>query len=321
MEVEMKKTLVAVLVSVGLAGPAMAQAPNGPVSLVNPFTVGGLTDLTARFIVTKIQPKFPSGIAVVNRPGAGGSIGVTEVVQASPNGTTIALTPTASLVDQPQMNNLPYKTPDDFDPIVNTITYYQLLAVRGDAPWKDAKDLIAAARAKPNTLRIASSGIGTAAHLNLAQLTTTAKIDVVHVPFSGWAEGSAALLGGHIDALVVNPGEGRQLVNAKRIKILGAFQPARSRFYVEVPTFKELGYDAGVSLSFVVIAPNGLPAGVKGHFHDTIKAVLDDPSFQDFVKSREVEVNYMDGAATKAMLWSEYRQHTTLLETLGLRAK
>src|SRR5882757_3892954 len=91
----MNRLSLALLLSVGLIGTAAAQAPNGAVSVVNPFTVGGLTDLTARFIVNKIQARFPAGIAVINRPGAGGSIGVTEIVQSTPDGTTIGITPTA----------------------------------------------------------------------------------------------------------------------------------------------------------------------------------------------------------------------------------
>lgn len=301
--------------------PAMAQQPKGSVTLINPFTVGGLTDLTARFLSDKAKAKFPAGIAVINRPGAGGSIGVTEIVQAKPDGTTIGLAPTASIVDQPQINNLPYKTPDDYAPIINTITYYQFLAVRADAPWKTAKELTDAVKASPGKLRFGSSGIGTASHLNLAQLTAAAKIDVVHAPFSGWAEGSAALLGGHVDTLIINPGEGRQLVNAGRIRILAAFQPKRSKFYPDVPTFKELGYDVAVSLSFVMIGPKDMPADTRQYFHDAFKAVLDDESFRNFAASREVEVNYLNSADTKAMVWREYREHTDLLKTLGLLAK
>lgn len=317
----MKKTLTAALVSLSFVFPAMAQAPSGPVSVINPFTVGGLTDLTARFIVDKIKPQFPAGIAVLNRPGAGGSIGVTEIVQAKPDGTVIGLTPTASLIDQPQMNNLPYKTPDDYDPIINTITYYQFLAVRGDAPWKDIKELLAVVKDQPGKLRFGSSGIGTASHLNLAQLTSKADLDVVHVPFSGWAEGSAALLGGHVDTLIINPGEGRQLADAGRIRILAAFQPERSPFYPDVPTFKELGHDVAVSLSFVITGPKGIPEATKTLFHDSIKAVLQDQAFLDFAKSREVEVNYLNSADAKAMLMTEYKEHTELLTTLGLIAK
>jgi tripartite-type tricarboxylate transporter receptor subunit TctC len=157
--------------------------------------------------------------------------------------------------------------------------------------------------------------------LNLAQFQSAADLKFVHVPFSGWAEGSAALLGGHVDALTINPGEGRQLVNAGRIRVLVAFQPQRSPFYPDVPGMKELGYDVGVSLNFVVIGPNGLPEGAKRYIHDAFKAVLDDPSFQSFAKSREIEVNYLNGADTKKMVWQEYREHTKLLQTLGLLAK
>lgn len=311
----------AALLSIGLLAPAMAQQPKGAVTLINPFTVGGLTDLTARFLADKAKAKFPSGIAVVNRPGAGGSIGVTEVVQARPDGTTIALAPTASIVDQPQMNKLPYKTPDDFAPIINVLTYYQFLAVRADAPWKTAKELLDAVRASPGKVRFGSSGIGTASHLNLAQLTSAAKIDVVHAPFSGWAEGSAALLGGHVDTLIVNPGEGRQLVNAGRIRILAAFQPERSKFYPDVPTFKELGHDVAVSLSFVLIGPKDLPEDAKAYLHDALKEAVLDESFQKFAASREVEANYLNSADAKAMVWREFRDHTELLKKLDLLAK
>lgn len=321
----MRKTLLPALAMLaafaGFAAPAAAQAPTGAVTVIVPFTVGGLNDLTARAVAEKIKGQLPGGIAVINRTGAGGSIGVTEVVQGKPDGTVLGLAPTPALLDQPQMNALPYKGPQDYTAIANTVTYYQLLAVRGDAPWKDIKELMAAAKASPAKLRFGTSGIGTAAHLNLAQLQAASGIDVVHVPFSGWAEGSAALLGGHVDTLVINPGEGRQLTNAGRIRILAAFQPARSPFYPDVPTFKELGYDIGVNLSFSFFGPKGLPAGVTDFYAKAIRAAVEDKAFQDFAKAREIEVNYMDSAQLAAFFDKEFKEHTALLDKLGLLKK
>lgn len=318
----MRRTLLpALAMLVAFAAPAAAQAPSGAVTVVVPFTVGGLNDLTARSVVEKIKGQFPGGIAVINRTGAGGSIGVTEIVQAKPDGTVIGLAPTPALLDQPQMNALPYKGPQDYTPVANTVTYYQLLAVRGDAPWKDIKELMAAAKAAPAKLRFGSSGIGTASHLNLAQLQAASGIDVVHVPFSGWAEGSAALLGGHVDTLIINPGEGRQLTNAGRIRILAAFQPTRSPYYPDVPTFKEIGYDIGVNLSFSFVGPKGLPAGVTDFYAKAVRAAVEDKAFQDFAKAREIEVNYMDSAQLGAFFDKEFKEHTVLLEKLGLLKK
>ena len=322
----MRKTLLptlALLLACAAPGlsPALAQAPAGAVTVIVPFTVGGLNDLTARSVVEKIKGQFPGGMAVVNRTGAGGSIGVTEIVQGKPDGTVIGLSPTPALLDQPQMNALPYKGPQDYTAIANTVTYYQLLAVRGDAPWKDIKELMAAAKAAPGKLRFASSGIGTASHLNLAQLTAASGIDVVHVPFSGWAEGSAALLGGHVDTLIINPGEGRQLTNAGRIRVIAAFQPARSPYYPDVPTFKELGYDIGVNLSFAFVGPKGMPAGVTDFYTKAIRTAVEDKAFQDFAKAREIEVNYMDSAQLSAFLQKEFAEHTALLDKLGLLKK
>ncbi|MEP9348647.1 tripartite tricarboxylate transporter substrate binding protein [Xanthobacter sp. KR7-225] len=318
----MRKILLSTLAMlVAVAAPAAAQAPAGAVTVIVPFTVGGLNDLSARSVVEKIKGQFPGGIAVVNRTGAGGSIGVTEIVQGKPDGTVIGLSPTPALLDQPQMNALPYKGPQDYTAIANTVTYYQLLAVRGDAPWKDIKELMAAAKAAPAKLRFGSSGIGTASHLNLAQLTAASGIDVVHVPFSGWAEGSAALLGGHVDTLIINPGEGRQLTNAGRVRVLAAFQPARSPYYPDVPTFKELGYDIGVNLSFAFVGPKGLPAGVTDFYSKAIRTAVEDKAFQDFAKAREIEVNYMDSARLAAFFDKEFKEHTALLDKLGLLKK
>jgi tripartite-type tricarboxylate transporter receptor subunit TctC len=300
-------------------GPAAAEYPERPVTVINPFPAGGLSDLTARAVVEGMKKNFPKGIAVVNRPGGGGSIGVSELVAAAPDGYTIALAPIATLIVQPQINTLPYKTPDDYDPIINVVSYYQQLAVNADAPWQTAQEFLTAARQAPDKIRLGSSGIGTSAHLNLEELVRLSKIKVAHVPFSGWAEGSVALLGKHIDALIVNPGEGRPQIDAKRMRVLAAFAPSRSPYYPDVPTFKELGYDASIGLWFLLVAPKGTPATVAKFIHDSGKAAMGEAGFAKFVKMREIEADYRGLEKLRADLWQEYRRHTDILTRLNLR--
>ncbi len=300
---------------------AIAEYPDRPVSVVNPFPAGGLSDLVARAIVAGVKKSFPKGIAVVNRPGAGGSIGMSEVIAATPDGYTLGHATLPSLVAQAQMNVLPYKTPDDYLPIINIVAYYSMLAVNADAPWKTASEFLSAVRANPGKLRVGSSGMGTTAHLDLEELVRLAKIKVAHVPFSGWAEGSAALLGKHVEALTVNPGEVRPLVDAKRIRILGAFAPARNAYYPDVPTFKELGHDAAVELWFLLIAPKGTPATVVQFIHDKAKASMEDPAFKNFVKSREIDIYYLGGESLREGVWDQYRKYTEILTRVGLLKK
>ncbi len=298
---------------------ALAEYPERPVTVINPFPAGGLSDLTARAIVAGMKGSFPKGIAVVNRPGGGGSIGMSEVVAANPDGYTIGHATLPSLVVQPQMNDLTYKTPDDYKPIINIVAYYAMLAVHADAPWKTAQEFLSALRASPGKIRVGSSGVGTTAHLDLEELVSLAKVEVAHVPFSGWAEGSAALLGKHIDALTVNPGEVRPQVDAKRMRILAAFAPARSPYYPDVPTWKELGYNVAVDLWFLLIAPKETPAAVIQFIHDSARTAMNEPGFEKFVKTREIKIDYRGGPKLHEDLWQQYRKHTEILTRLGLR--
>src|SRR3979411_2274501 len=128
--------------------PCAAQYPERNVTFLANFPPGGLVDIVARVVAEGMKPKFPHGVAVVNKPGAGGAGGVAALIQAKPDGYTILLTPQSSLVIAPQLNpKLSYKTPDEYDPVINVVAYYPLLAVTADAPWKSIQDFVADAKA------------------------------------------------------------------------------------------------------------------------------------------------------------------------------
>ncbi|MEI2416994.1 tripartite tricarboxylate transporter substrate binding protein [Orrella sp. JC864] len=318
----MKKLFVTALFAVLPTLVAAQQPPKGAMTIVNPFTVSGLTDLVARMVAEKSHARFPNGVAVVSRPGAGGTIGITSVVTARPDGTTIGFTPTGAVVDAPQMmSGLMYQTPDDIAPIINVFSSYQMLAVRGDAPWKTPQQFIEAVRQSPGKYSMGHTGTGTASHLNMAQLVQAAELDLLEVPYKGWAQSSIALLGGQVDAIVINAGEGRALIDDGRMRILAVFQSERVPFHPDVPTFKEAGHDVGIGLKFFFFGPRNMDAGVKQYIHDAFKEAMQHEEFRQFLASREVELDYMDGEQTKKMLWSEFKQHTALLASLGLLAK
>ncbi len=274
-----------------------------------------------RAVVEGMKKKFPKGLAVVNRPGAGGSIGASEMAQAKPDGYTFGLTPLSTLVIHPQLNDLPYKTPDDYTPFINVVSYYPLLAVRDDAPWKTAQEFVNHAKANAGKLRVGSPGEGTASHLSLEQLMAVANVKMTHVPFSGWGESSPALLGGHVDAVVAQPGEARPQVEGKKMRILGMFQPKRSPFFPDTPTFKEMGIDVANGVMFLLMAPKATPAAAVKYLHDAAKAAMEEPAFTTFVKARAIEVDYRPGEKLRADLWQEYKQHTEILKRLGMLKK
>jgi len=313
--------MILLVVIVGSVAPAAADYPERALTIVAAYPAGGMVDIVARPMAESMKKKFPKGVAVLNRPGGGGSVGMAEVAQAKPDGYTVILAPVSTLVIHPQMNDLPYKTPDDYEPIINTIAFYPLIAVREDAPWKTVQEFINAARATPGKLRVGSPGEGTGSHLSLEQLGAAANFKITHVPFSGWGETSPALLGGHIDAAVAQPGEVRPLVEAKKLRTLVVFQPKRHAAFPDTPTAKELGFDAGLGTWFVLTAPKGTPPAVIKYLHDAAKVALEEPGFVNLMKSRAVDIDYKNGDKARADLWQEYKAYGDILRRLGMIKK
>jgi tripartite-type tricarboxylate transporter receptor subunit TctC len=270
--------LLAVLLA---AGPAAAQYPERPVTAVVGYPAGGLADVTLRAVVEGMKKRFPKGVAVVNRPGAGGSIGASEVIRSKPDGYTFGLMPLSNLVIQPQAMDLPYKTPDDYIPVINLVAWYPLLAVKADAPWKSAQEFLAAARANPGKLRVGSPG----------------------------------------EAIVAQPGEVRPLAEGRRMRVLGVFQPSRNPSFPDAPTLKEVGYPVHNGAWFLLLLPNGTPPDVVRHLHDAAKAAIEDPAFTGFAKARVIDVDYRPGDKLRADLWTEFKAHTEILTRIGMLKK
>ena len=116
------------------------------------------------------RERFPRGLVIVNKSGAGGGIAAGEAIRAAPDGYTISLTPLSALAIQPQLHNLSYRTPDDFTPVLNVVSFHSILVARGDAAWKSPRDVIDAARARPGALKVGTPGEATSPHIALEEL-------------------------------------------------------------------------------------------------------------------------------------------------------
>lgn len=298
--------------------PAAAQYPDKPVTLLAGYPAGGLVDVVTRQLAEGMKGRFPKGLVVVNRPGAAGSVAVSEVVRGAPDGYTIVLTPQSALVIAAQINPLSYKTPDDYDPILNVVSYYPLIAVRTESPYRTAQDLVADAKKDPGKVRVGSPGEGTASHLSLEQFMVEAGARMTHVPYQGWGQSSPAVLGGHIEAVVGQPGEVKPMVDGKRMRALVVFQPQRHPSFPDVPTARELGWNVANGVWYLLLAPKGTPASVLKYVHDAAKAAMEDAAFTTAMAGRGVDVDYRPGEALRADLWREYRAHTDILKRLGM---
>lgn len=309
---------IAVFLCVLFSFPVAAQYPDRPVTMLTGYPAGGLVDIVARVVAEGMKPKFPRGLVVQIKSGAAGSVAVGELVRTQPDGYTVILTPLSALVIAPQLQNLAYKTPDDYDPFINLVSYYPMIAVRTESPYNDIKQLVADAKANPDKIRVGSPGEGTSSHLNLEEFMYHSGTKMIHVPFQGWGQSSPALLGGHIEALVAQPGELKGQMDGKRMRVLINFQPKRHAAFPEVPTAKELGWDVANGVWFLLMAPKGTPAPVVRYLHDAAKAAIEDPKFAHNMNGRGIDVDYRPGEPLRADLWREYKLHTAILRRIGM---
>jgi tripartite-type tricarboxylate transporter receptor subunit TctC len=314
--------LTVLLLLIAGIGPAAAEYPERPLTILTGYPAGGMVDIVARALSEGIKRKYPKGVGIISRPGGGGSLAVAELVQSKPDGYTLILAPLSTLVIHPQLNELPYKTPDDYEAIINVVSFYSLLAVKADAPWKTVQEFVGAAKASPGKLRVGSPGEGTSSHLNLEEMKRLAGIDLTHVPFSGWGESSPALLGGHIEGLMAQPGEVKPLVDGGKMRVLMVSQAKRHPAFPDAPSAKELGWGENASgVWFTFVAPKGTPAPVLKYIHDTVKAAMDDPQFVNTIKQRVIDIDYRAGDQLRADLRKEQKFHTDVLTRLGMIKK
>lgn len=315
--------LVGLLVLAGAAGPsALAQDfPSRPVTLVVPYPAGGGADIIGRMVADAMRPVLGQPVTVTNRPGGQGTIGTAEVLRSNPDGYNLVLSAVATLTVQPHRQDLPYNTPDDYDPIIKAANLPMVFAVLSNAPWKTAKDALDYARANPGKLRIGTPGNGSIGHLIVASVNSKAGIRLGHVPFASGAESIPALLGGHIEALVAHPSELLPHVQAKTIKVLATFEDKRNSLFTDAPSFREMGYDVVMGVYYPIVAPKGLPADVKAKLFKAAKTAMETPAFSGQAKERGYNLDIKDPEAFRKEMWADYKLNESLVKQLGMAKK
>ena len=296
---------------------ARAVYPEKPVTLICVWGVGGTNDSVARTIAARMKAYFPKPVAVVNKPGGAGAIGTTEVVRATPDGYTLGSTTMTSLTIEPHRVNPPYKTPDDYTPIALVGFQAFILNVNPDVPFKTVADFIKYAKANPGKLRIGTFGEGHITHLILEQLKYLAQIDLTPVPFKGGGELVAALLGKHVEGAIAGTNDVIPHARAGKLNMLGVFDEKRRNPVMEIPTFKELGYDIAMLTYTMLIGPKNLSEGVVSTFGGAYKKVSEDREFRKFMEENGYTVQYEGSEDLKKRLWKDYRENKGIFERIG----
>lgn len=295
--------------------------PEKPITLIVGFPPGGSLDLTAQPLAQALKKYLPQPIVVVHRPGLSGTKGMAELLNAQPDGYTLNMAAMGLLTIQPHIRQLPYKTADDYTPIINLVNNPVGLAVQSSAPWKTVEDFMSDAKSNPGTIQVADLGMGSALHLATEQLKETAGIDLKPVHLSGSPECVEALLEGRVEAVTNHHAVFTDEVKAGQVRILGVFENKRNELFPDAQTFIEAGYDITFDSYACLIGPKGLPDAIVSALHDACKEAMADPVFTEPMKERGLDLFYQDPQDLKKTLMRDYEANERVVQGIGLRAE
>ena len=278
-----------------LAGPAAAQYPERPITMIVAFPPGGSTDQTARLLATFLQPELGENASIVveNRPGAGGDTGFRALAAADPDGYTIGFINTQPVVTIPIESKTRYDW-KSYDLLGNVIDDPGNFSVLSESEIKSLADLAAYAKEHPGEVTVGTSGIGSDDHLALLAFQRAAGVEMKHVPFKGSADARTALVGGHIMVAAINIGEAMAgQASGAPIRNLGQMSQERSEVAPDVRTFKEQGYDIEMNSLRGTAAPKGLPDDARERLVTAIAKVAANPEFQAKMKASYTPMRFL----------------------------
>jgi tripartite-type tricarboxylate transporter receptor subunit TctC len=310
--------IVAVVLAAA-SGAALAQAyPNRPVTLIVPWPPGGSTDISVRALAEVASKYLGQRFVIENRPGATGTVGPAYMVQnTKPDGYTICQMP-ITVFRLPHMTKTAFDPMADFSWIIHLTGYTFGVVVRADSPIKTWQELIAYAKANPGKLSYATPGTGSSLHITMEGLAAREGMELLHVPFKGYADASVALLGGHVMAHADSTGWA-ELVDAGRVRLLVTWGAQRTKRWPQVPTLKDLGYPIVANSPYGLAGPKGMDPAVMKVLHDAFRKALEDPEYQKILEKLDQEASYLNGADYAALARKTFEEEREVIKRLGLK--
>jgi len=283
----------------GFGGLAQAQwKPTKTLEVIIHTAPGGGNDLLARAVAQIMEKEklLPVRMQVVNKPGGNGAVAAAAIAEKKGESHTLGFI-TSAWIANPLTTSEAKVTVHDLLPVANLLRDPALFAVRADSPYKTLKDFIDAAKAKPGQLKQSGGSVTSRDNIirNTLQASTGAKW--VFVSFQGGGERLAALLGGHVDIMVIEPQEAGEQIRAGKLRVLAQIADKPLAAYPNVPTLKQAGFDVVATPQIrAVVAPQGMPKEALAYYEDLFLKLHLTPSWKKYVEDFMLEDAYSSGA-------------------------
>jgi putative tricarboxylic transport membrane protein len=303
------------------AGEAQAYKPTRPVEVVVHTGPGGGSDLLARAVATMMEKEklLPVRMQVVNKTGGGSAVAAAYLAEKAGDPNTIGFF-TGVWLTTPLTTDKAKVTLRDLTPIARLVLEPALIAVKGDSPYKTLKDFIAAAKQKPGELKQSGGSITSRDNVvrELLQKQTGARW--AFISFPGGGERIAALLGGHVDMMVIEPEEAGEHIRAGNMRVLAQVTEQRLPHFPNVPTLKEAGFDVPIVPQVRgVVAPPGIPAENVAYWEDVFRKLTRTASWKKFLEDNQFEDGYQN-AADLAKFYDQFTDRMrAILQDAGVK--
>ena len=256
--------------------PQVAQAyPDRPIKLVVASPAGSPPDAMARLVTDKMAEILGQPVVVENRPGAGGTIGAKSVLGAAPDGYTLLMGSTSTLLIAPSIYKNAGYDAQSFAPVSRVTDTSEVLAVHPSVPAQSVAEFVNLAKSKPGTLNYASAGIGTLPHIEGELLKASAKIEMNHVPYRGGGNALTGLVAGQVQAMFSVLTQMLPLIQEGRLRGLAISSANRSALAPDIPTMVESGFDQFVTTSITaIVTPPNTPIGIRRRLNEAVTRAL-----------------------------------------------
>ncbi len=320
------KTLIpaACVAALNLSGPqALAQSyPSKAVRIVVPYATGGGSDILARQIGAGLQKAWGQGVVVDNKAGASGNIGTTEVVRAPADGYTLLLQNSTMVTNLGVMGKLPYDPEKDLTPIMLLGATPIALAAHPSAQAGNIKELVAAAKARPDAFSYGSCGIGTPQHFAMELVKQKTGIQAVHAGYKGCAPALTDVVGGQIPLAMVSANLVAPYAKSGRLRVVGVTTAHRYGLLPDTPTFEEQGLKPfDFSIWYALMGPAKLPAQVVARLVADVEKILADPAVQASLSNAGVEPYKGTAAELASLIKSDSARYVQLAKSANIKAE
>ena len=297
--------------------------PNRPIKMIVPLAAASAVDVGARILAQKMSQNMGQQIVIENQPGAAGQIGTGVVARSAPDGYTIGGFNDSIMTMLPNMGaKLPWDILKDFEPVSLVATIEWGLVANNEAPYKNAGDLIAAARAKPGEINYGTGGNGSPQHIAMALFADTAKIKLTHVPYKGASQAATGVAAGEVPVALQGLATVAGLVRGGKMRLIGVGTPTRIPQFPDVPTISDSGLPGFQFNSwFAIMAPAGTPREIVQRLHAEIAKALADPEVKEKFTDQGLTIRGTKPEELAVAMREQLARYAKLMKDAGIKSE